>query len=146
MQRLLRDIERADDRWRLHEAWLAPVADDWAAVVDDADTGLWHVLDAYTDLVVARPALPLGRPPAAVLAELPPAHPAGALRWGELLALCDQSAGAGPPWRLTRLVRADPAATAWERYGIFVLGDRGGRWLDRPADWVSLRDGVAGRA
>ena len=83
VRRLLRDIERADDRWRLHEAWLASGSDDWLAVVDDADTGRWHVLDAYTDLVVARPALPPGRPPAAVLATLPPPHPAGALTWGE---------------------------------------------------------------
>ena len=142
VRRLLRDIERASDRWRLHEAWLASGPDDWLAVVDDADTGLWHTLDAYTDLVVARPALPPGRPPAAVLATLPPPHPAGALTWGELLALCDQIAGAGPPWRLARLVRADPAATAWERYGIFVLGERAGRWIDRPADWAQLRDGV----
>ncbi len=131
LRRMLRDIERADDRWRLHEAWLAPAVGDWTAVVDDADTGLWHTLDAYTDL-------------ATVLATLPPPYPAGALLWGELLALCDQISGAGRSWRLARLVRADSAETAWERYGIFVLGERGGRWIDRPADWARLRDWAEG--
>ena len=82
----------------------------------------------------------------AVLAELPPPHPAGALTWDELLALCDQIAVVGPPWRLAQLSRADPAVITWERYGIFVLGERGGRWIDRPADWARLRGGAAGRA
>ncbi len=147
LRRLLRDIERASDRWRLHAAWLAPdpragAADDWLAVVDDADTGRWRTLVAYTDLTVARPALPLGRMPAAVLAELPPPHPEGALAWHELLTLCDAVAGAGPCWRLARLVRADATDGPWERYGIFVLGERAGRWIDRPVDWARLRAGA----
>ncbi len=133
LRRLLRDVGRADDRWRLHEAWLAPVSGEWTAVVDDADSGLWHTLETYTDLVVARPVLPPGQAPAAVLATLPPPHPEGALAWGELLALCDRIAGAPPPWRLARLVRADVVDTDWERYGIFVLGEHG-RPLDRPPD------------
>ncbi len=146
VRRLLRDIGRASDRWRLHDAWLASGPDDWRAVVDDGDTGLWHPLDAYVDLVAARPALPPGQPPAALLATLPPAHRAGALTWDELLTLADQVAGAGPPWRLARLVRADVVDTDWDRYGIFVLGGRGGRWIDRPADWERLRGGAPGGA
>ena len=149
LRRLLRDVERADDRWRLHEACLTPrsragAPDDWLAVVDDADSGLWHVLEAYTDLVVARPVLPPGRAPAAVLATLPPPHPEGALAWGKLLALCDRIAGAGPPWRLARLVRADVVDTEWERYGILVLDAHGGHWIDRPADWARLQGPGAG--
>ena len=89
--------------------------------------------DARLRRVAARPALPPGRPPR---------HRAGALTWDELLTLCDRVAGVGPPWRLARLVRADPAATAWERYGLFVLGERVGRWVDRPADWPRLCDGA----
>ncbi len=147
LRRLLRDVERADDRWRLHEAWLAPVADQWTAVVDDADTGLWHTLEAYTDLAVARPVLPPGEAAAALLATLPPPHPEGALVWGELLALCDRIAGAGAPWRLARLVRADLVDTEWDRYGIFVLGEHGaGHWIDRPADWGRLQGGGPGEA
>ncbi len=100
--------------------------------------------DARLRRVASRPAGRQGQPPAVVLAGLPPRHRAGALTWDELLTLCDRVAGAGPPWRLARLVRADPAATAWERYGIFVLGERAGRWIDRPADWVALCAGTSG--
>ncbi len=149
LRRLLRDVGLAADRWRLHEAWLASAPrggapDDWLAVVDDADTGLWHTLTAYTDLTVARPALPPGRSPAALLAALPPPHPAGALTWDELLTLCDRVAGAGPPWRLARLARADVADGPWERYGLVVLGEHAGHWIDRPTDWARLTDGAAG--
>ena len=143
VRRLLRDIERASDRWRLHEAWRVSGPDDWRAVVDDGDTGLWHLLDTYVDLVAARPALPPGQPPAALLAALPPPYPSGALTWDELLRLCDRVAGAGPRWRLARLARAATTEGPWERYGLFVLEDGAGHWIDRPADWARLCDGGA---
>ncbi len=128
LRRLLRDIARADDRWRLHEAWLAAVAGDWRAVVDHADTGLWHALDAYTDLTVARPTLPPGACPAPdpPFGDSPP-HDGGRLGW-----------------RLFHLnrTRRDPAC-----YQVYVLDRRAptvwpAHWIDTYADWVALRDAV----
>ena len=63
LRRLLRAIARADDRWRLHEAWWNPDPVDWRATVDDIDTGLWYTLDRFTDLTVRHPVLPPGQPP-----------------------------------------------------------------------------------
>ncbi len=63
VRRTLCDIARAADRWRLVEATRRPGEDQWRAIVDDGDTGLWHTLDAYTDLTVARPTLPIGTIP-----------------------------------------------------------------------------------
>lgn len=63
--RLLRDLDRAADRWRLVGATRAGSADRWWALVDDGDTSLWHTLDAYTDLTAARPILPVEMAPPA---------------------------------------------------------------------------------
>lgn len=103
-------------------------ADEWRVVVDDGDTGLWHTLDAYTDLTVARPALPLGvvPPSARHPAQLDrlagwPTHDSGRLCWGELLLVADGVATAGPDWQLLRLgrTRRDP-----ECYQVPVRDDR----------------------
>jgi hypothetical protein len=66
LRRILRDIARASDRWRLVGATRGPGADWWRAIVDDGDTGRWHTLAAYTDLTAARPALPPGGRPTRV--------------------------------------------------------------------------------
>lgn len=71
LRRILRDLERAADRWRLVEATRGPGADRWRVIVDDGDTGLWHTLDAYTDLTAARPILPRGLVPPAPCAVTP---------------------------------------------------------------------------
>jgi len=60
LRRLLRDLARAANRWRLVEATCGPGAAGRRAIVDDGDTGLWHTLDTYTGLTVARPTLPIG--------------------------------------------------------------------------------------
>jgi len=140
------DIERAADRWRLVEAWWGPQSVGWQATVDDADTGRWHTLAAYTDLTAARPALPPGQSPA--LRPWPPgvASADGALAWGELLAVAD-GAAADPRWELARLRRGarDP-----ERYGALVVAAQPGmptyraHWIATYADWARLRDGAGG--
>jgi len=149
LRRLLRDIERASDRWRLVEATRGPGADQWRAIIDDGDTGRWHTLDAYTDLTVARPILPIGILPTAAGTVTPIGRPDGRLlrdgvrlAWGELLAVADGVA-AHPSWRLVLLgrTRRDPA-----RYQICALDRRGAaarpaRWIDTQDDRARLRDG-----
>lgn len=152
VRRVLRDIERAADRWRLVAATRAGEGEQWRVIIDDGDTGLWHTLDAYTDLTAARPALPRGVVPPAPRAVTPfghshgrPPHDGGRLAWGELLAVVDGVA-ARPDWRLVllRRTRRDP-----ECYQVCVLERRGAaahpaRWIDTWDDWARLRDGGDG--
>lgn len=128
LRRTLRDLERASDRWRLVVATRAGAGDQWRVIIDDGDTGLWHTLDASTDLTVARPALPIGAVPPAPRAVTPCGHPdgrpspiGGCLAWGELLAVADGVA-TRPGWRLVLLGRGrrDP-----ERYRVCVPERRG---------------------
>ena len=152
LRRLLRAIERAADRWRLHEAWWNPDPIDWRATVDDSDTGLWYTLDRFVDLTVRRTMLPAGPPPAPhPWWQHNPPHDSGDLTWGELLAVCDEVAGASPTWKLAHLQRTerDP-----ECYQVFVIEEVGAvrqapprawpyrlHWVDTPAQWAALRRG-----
>ncbi len=151
--RLLDDIEPASDRWRLHEAWWNPDPLDWRAVVDDADTGLWHTLDAYTDLVAVRPVLPPGVPPSPrPWWRHDPSHDSGRLTWEDLLALVEGVAAAYPRFTLAHLQRTERDA---ECYQVFVIEALPGavdsrpfdfpyrtHWLDTVRDWVRLRAGA----
>jgi len=115
-------------------------------IADDGHTGLWHTLDAYTDLTVARPAL--------VIVVASPRHatwsggsaaPVGHRTTvvgspGEDLLTVGDSVMAHPGWRLVLLgrTRRDP-----ERYQVCALDRRG--TATRPAwridtwnDWARL--------
>ena len=157
LRRLLRAIERAADRWRLHEAWWNPDPIDWRATVDDSDTGRWYTLGHFTDLVVRHPVLPPGQPPQPHpwwRHDAP--HDSGDLTLGELLAVVDGVAAAYPRYKLIHLQRTERDL---ECYQVYVIEERAltrdpskpllspenwpyrGHWLDTPADWARLRGG-----
>lgn len=144
LRRLLDDIGRATGRWRLVEALRVRRGGEWQAVVTDAATGLWHTLDSYTDLTAARPALPRGaRPTPDPLFEDAPPRDSGRLGWGELLAVVDGVAAAGPAWELFWLgrTRRDPVCYQVYLYDATDPVYRRAHWIDTPADWARLRDG-----
>ena len=157
LRRVLEDIERASDRWRLHEAWWNSHPVDWVAIVDDADTGLWHELRTYVDLAAALPALPAGTPPRPHpwWDDRPP-HDSGRLTWEDLLAVVDGVAAAYPRFKLAQLRRTERDD---ECYQVFAIEELPGvedprpfefpyrtHWLDMVRDWVRLRAGAEGPA
>ncbi len=123
--------------------------------LSDPDTGLWHELHAYVDLVAARPVLPAGTPPKPhPWWRHKPPHDSGRLTWEDLLAVVDGVAAAYPRFKLAHLQRTERDA---ECYQVFVIEELPGvvdpqpfafpyrlHWLDTVIDWVRLRAGAGG--
>jgi hypothetical protein len=149
LRRLLDDIERAANRWRMVEALSLRRGADWQAVVVDADTGLWHTLREYADLTAPRATLPPGASPPSPrdLARLDrldgrPAHDSGQLSWRELLSVVD-GVVAAPGWELFWFGRThrDPECHQVYVYDVADPAYRRAHWIDTIADWAQLRDG-----